>query len=243
MPGLKLCLLLLLPVSVQAQDLPECAIPRATSPIAVDGHLTESSWTTTPIIDQFSFPWWTQGAKDRTEARLLWDDLYLYVGFTAFDPHISAVLTERDNPVSRDDCVEIFIAPDTSAVHNYYNFEFNALGTILDRSPKMNRSSKWNADKIKVAVAIAGTLNDEADIDSLWTTEIAIPFAAFAGYAPQLPPQPGDVWRLNLYRTGGKINLQYITWSDTQKPKPQFHAPERFGFAHFLGQRIAPAND
>ena len=243
MPGLKLCLLLLLPVSVQAQDLPECAIPRATSPIAVDGHLTESSWTTTPIIDQFSFPWWTQGAKERTEARLLWDDLYLYVGFTAFDPHISAVLTERDNPVSRDDCVEIFIAPDTSAVHNYYNFEFNALGTILDRSPKMNRSSKWNADKIKVAVAIAGTLNDEADIDSLWTTEIAIPLAAFAGYAPQLPPQPGDVWRLNLYRTGGKINLQYITWSDTQKPKPQFHAPERFGFAHFLGQRIAPAND
>ena len=68
-----------------------------------------------------------------TVARLLWDDLYLYVGFTAFDPHISAVLTERDNPVSRDDCVEVFIAPDTSALGNYYNFEFNALGTILDR--------------------------------------------------------------------------------------------------------------
>ena len=99
------------------------------------------------------------------------------------------------------------------------------------------------ANGIQVAVAIAGTLNDEADIDSLWTTEIAIPFAAFAGYAPQLPPQLGDVWRLNLYRTGGKINLQYITWSDTQKPKPQFHAPGRFGFAHFLDQRATPAGD
>lgn len=238
MSGLKF-LLLLWPLGAIAQDLPECAIPYTIEPIAVDGHLTEPAWTTTPVIDQFSFPWWTAGAKDRTEARLLWDDTYLYVGFTAFDPHISAVLTDRDSPVSRDDCVEVFIAPDTSAVGNYYNFEFNALGTLLDRSPKMKRSSEWNAAGVQVAITIVGTLNDETDTDSLWTSEIAIPFAAFAGYAPQLPPAAGDVWRLNLYRTGGKINLQYSTWSPTQTPKPQFHAPARFGFARFLGQTAA----
>ena len=92
-----------------------------------------------------------------------------------------------------------------------------------------------HADHEQVAVAIAGTLNDASDTDSLWTTEIALPFAAFTGYRPHLPPRPGDVWRLNLYRTGGAVNLQYITWSDTQRPQPQFHAPERFGYAHFLG--------
>ena len=226
-----------------AAPLPECAIPRAPENIAIDGDLAEDAWAATPVIDQFSFPWWTQGAKDRTEARLLWDDDHLYVGFTAFDPHISAVLTERDSPVSRDDCVEVFIAPDTSAIGNYYNFEFNALGTILDRSPLMKRSGKWNAAGVQVAIAISGTLNDEADTDSLWTTEIAIPFAAFKGYAPNLPPQSGDVWRLNLYRTGGKVNLQYITWSDTQKPKPQFHAPERFGFARFVDQTAVSPTD
>ena len=98
----------------------------------------------------------------------------------------------------------------------------------------MERSSQWNANELQVAVSITGTLNDETDTDSLWTTEIAIPFKAFAGYAPHLPPQPDDVWRLNLYRTGGRINLQYITWSDTKMHKPQFHAPEHFGFARFL---------
>lgn len=234
MSGFSFCLILLLPICTRAQDLPACAIPHTTAAITIDGRLNETAWAETSVIDEFSFPWWTAGAKDRTEVRLLWNDDYLYVGFTAFDPHISAEYDKRDDPVSRDDCVEVFIAPDTSAVNNYYNFEFNARGTILDRSPKMERSSQWNANELQVAVSITGTLNDETDTDSLWTTEIAIPFKAFAGYAPHLPPQPGDVWRLNLYRTGGKINLQYITWSDTKMHKPQFHAPEHFGFAHFL---------
>ncbi|MDP6700943.1 MAG: carbohydrate-binding family 9-like protein, partial [Candidatus Latescibacteria bacterium] len=150
MRGLKL-LLLLAPVAATAAPLPECAIPRATSTIAIDGRLDEAAWAATPLIDQFSFPWWTAGAKDRTEARLLWDDDHLYVGFTAFDPHISAVLTTRDDPVSRDDCVEIFIAPDTSDVRQYFNFEFNALGTILDRSPAQKRSKSWNAAGVQVA--------------------------------------------------------------------------------------------
>ncbi len=228
-------LLLLAPVCAATAPLPECTIPRANSSISVDGRLDEAAWATTPIIDQFSFPWWTAGAKERTEARLLWDDDNLYVGFTAFDPHISAVLTTRDDPVSRDDCVEVFVSPDTSDVRQYFNFEFNALGTLLDRSPAHKRSKSWNAAGVQVAVTIAGTLNDATDADSLWTTEIALPFTAFKGYAPHLPPRPGDVWRLNLYRTGGVINLQYITWSDPQRPQPQFHAPERFGYAHFLG--------
>ena len=246
MSGLRHFFLLLLycmPICAHPQDLPECYIPFTTGDITIDGRLAEPSWTTTPILDQFSFPWWTAGAQDRTEARLLWDNQYLYVAFTAYDPHISAVLTDRDSPVSRDDCVEVFIAPDTSAIDLYYNFEFNALGTILDRSPKLNRSGTWNADGILVAVAIDGSLNDETDFDSLWTTEIAIPFTAFQGYAPQLPPQPGDLWRLNLYRTGGQINLQYITWSDTRTPKPQFHVPRRFGFAHFVDRVALPATD
>ena len=213
--------------------LPHHTIRRAAGPIAVDGHLDEPSWGAAQVIDQFAFPWWTAGAKDRTEARLLWDDVHLYVAFTAHDPHISATLTERDSPVSRDDCVEVFIAPDTSQVTSYFNFEFNALGTILDRSPHADRSSAWNGEGVQVAIDIEGTLNQETDQDALWTAEIALPFAVFDPYAPRLPPTAGNVWRLNLYRTGGAVNLQYITWSNTLTPKPQFHVPERFGVVHF----------
>jgi hypothetical protein len=214
-------------------DVPHATIERAAGPITIDGRLDEPSWAATTHIDSFSFPWWTEGERERTEARMLWDDKALYVGFRAIDSHVSATLTERDDPVSRDDCVEVFIAPDTSDVSIYYNFEFNALGTTLDRSPHQERSSKWNADSLRVAVTIDGTINKQDDIDSLWTTEIAIPFDVFAGFAPHLPPMDGDVWRLNLYRTGGAINLQYITWSPTQAEKPSFHVPKRFGVVHF----------
>ncbi len=189
-------------------------------PVTVDGRLDEPSWAAATQIDSFSFPWWTEGERKRTEARMLWDDEVLYVSFRAFDSHVSAVHKNRDDPVSRDDCVEVFIAPDTTDVSIYFNFEFNALSTILDRSPNENRRSNWNADSLRVAIDIHGTLNQQDDIDSLWTTEISIPFDTFTGFAPRLPPSDGDIWRLNLYRTGGAINLQYATWSDTKKTHP-----------------------
>ena len=224
------------------EHLPRADVRRTAGPIAVDGVLDEPSWAAAPMIDDFVFPWYTSGAKDRTEAHLLWDDEALYVAFRAYDPHISAVHTERDDPVSRDDCVEVFIAPDTADVSIYYNFEFNALGTILDRSPRDGRSSGWNAEGLRVAIQIDGTLNDETDTDSLWTTEIAIPFDTFEGFAPRLPPEDGDLWRLNLYRTGGAVNLQYITWSDTGTEKPQFHAPQGFGVVRFSAEAVPEAS-
>jgi hypothetical protein len=196
-------------------DVPHAVIERAAGAITVDGRLDEPSWAAATQIDSFSFPWWTEGERERTEARMLWDDEVLYVSFRAFDSHVSAVHKNRDDPVSRDDCVEVFISPDTADVSIYFNFEFNALSTILDRSPHENRRSNWNADSLRVAIDIHGTLNQQDDIDSLWTTEIAIPFDTFTGFAPRLPPSDGDIWRLNLYRTGGAINLQYATWSDT----------------------------
>lgn len=214
-------------------DLPQHTIRRSAGPIVIDGKLDEASWQAAEVIDNFVFPWWKEGEKQRTEAFLLWDDTNLYVAFIAHDKHISGHLTQRDQGVSRDDCVEAFIAPDSSDVKIYFNFEFNVLGTILDRSPRDNRSSKWNAEGIDVEISIDGTLNNHEDIDKKWTTEIAIPFSSFAPYAPRLPPQDGDVWRLNLYRTGGEINLQHITWSNTKTPKAQFHWPERFGIVHF----------
>jgi len=75
-------------------------------------------------------------------------------------------------------------------------------------------------------------------LDNKWTNEIAIPFSSFSPYAPHLPPSDGDVWRLNLYRTGGEIDKQHITWSDTKIPKPQFHWPEHFGIVHFSSTAV-----
>jgi hypothetical protein len=216
-----------------AVDLPHYTILRTAGPIDIDGNLDEPSWQAVVPVDNFLFPWWNEGEQEPTEARMLWDDKNLYVSFIAHDKHISATLTRRDDPVSRDDAVEVFVAPEADDVSQYFNFEFNALGTILDRSPHDNRSSSWNAVGIAVAITIDGTLNDEADEDRLWVTEIAIPFANFEAFAPRLPPSDGDTWRLNLYRIGGQVNPQFSVWSNTQTEKPQYHVPERFGIVDY----------
>ena len=72
-----------------------------------------------------------------------------------------------------------------------------------------------------------------ADEDRAFVTEFAIPFSSLVDTVPHIPPQPGDAWRFNLYRIGGKVNFQYSMWSDTWRDKPKYHAPERFGVVHF----------
>lgn len=241
--ALTLCLPQVLPAPATATDLPEYTIRRAAGPIAIDGLLDESSWSAAATVGDFLFPWYRDGDKEQTEGRMLWDENNLYVSFVARDKHISAVLTERDDPVSRDDCVEVFIAPDTADVRQYFNFEFNALGTILDRSPHRDRKSSWNGAGVAVAIRIDGTLNEEADEDSVWVAELAIPFSTFDGFAPALPPAPGDIWRLNLYRIGGAVNPQFSVWSDTRTEKAQYHVPERFGVVHFTADTVTAGDD
>ena len=71
------------------------------------------------------FNWWTSGEKEKTVAKVLWDDTNLYVGYYCYDKHISANVTRRHGPVSRDDCVEVFVSPNPDKVRNYYGFELS----------------------------------------------------------------------------------------------------------------------
>ena len=218
--------------------LPTYTIKRATGKIVIDGVLKERDWKAAKSVGDFVFPWWKEGKKEQTIAKLLWDDENLYVAFQCEDAHIWAVHTQRDDPVSRDDCAEVFFAPDPSDVRTYFNFEFNVLGTLLDRAPYNNRSSKWNAEGLQVACVIDGTLNDDSDEDRGWVMEIALPFRNLVDFAPHTPPRNGDTWRLNLNRCGGKTDLQYSQWSSSATEKAQFHVPERFGIVRFSSKKV-----
>ena len=221
--------------------LPTYTVQRTTGPIHVDGVFDEADWKAAESVGDFVFPWWTTGEKEQTVAKLLWDDEHLYVAFQCEDAHIWAECSQRDDPVSADDAVEVFTAPNPDTLTNYFNFEFNAIGTILDRSPYNNRSYAWNAVDIQVGYTHSGTLNQDSDTDTSWTMEIAIPFENFVPFAKNIPPKDGDVWRLNLNRCGGKTNLQYSQWSDSGTPKPQFHAPEGFGIVRFSEEKVGAA--
>lgn len=53
-------------------------------------------------------------------------------------------------------------------------------------------------------MAVDGTLNDADDRDRGWTVELALPWAGMTPLAQEdgrsLPPQPGDIWRMDSSR-------------------------------------------
>ena len=135
---------------------------RASRPIVVDGKLDDAAWKAARTIE-FQFPWSQQaGAKQKTIARVLWDDQFLHVGYDCEDTDIVAHYTERDDPTYKDDAVEVFINPDPSQTY-YYGMEMNARAVLYDYFyvfPKF-LLKRVNFSGVQLASNIRGTLNHQ----------------------------------------------------------------------------------
>lgn len=232
-----------------AQTLPRYELFRAAGRIVVDGRLDEPAWRQAPAASAFHFNWWTGGEKEQTVAKLLWDDENLYVGFYCHDKHIAAEVVERHGPVSLDDSVEVFLSPNPGKIHNYYGFEMNVIGTMLNfiRADWYKGPFNWEPDGVRLRTSFSGLrVKDDAANDNHWILEVAIPLKNFEKDAAHIPPREGDTWRLNLNRAGGKTNAQYSTWSPVKTEKPNFHVPEAFGWVRFVNrppEKAEPYNE
>jgi hypothetical protein len=101
---------------------------RAAGPIKVDGKLNEPSWVNAPRSPKFVDLISGTPTVHETQAAVMWDDEYLYVGYWIEEPFVQAKFTERDSPIYEDNDVELFVA----GADAYYEFEINALGTIYE---------------------------------------------------------------------------------------------------------------
>ncbi len=232
-----------LPLLCLAQGPVEYRIHRAPSPITIDAKLDELAWRFAPATSEFIFNWHESGDKEPTEAKLLWDDENLYVSWRCTDRHISAYEKKRHGPVSKDDCVEIFLSPNPAAVKNYYTFEINAIGTMLNRcrTAWWTGPPTWEPEGVEYRTTFHGLARkDESADDKEWVVELAIPLKNFSRDAAHTPPRAGDEWRLNLMRTGGKTNMQHSTWSPIPPTSQKsFHTPENFGKVVFVAEQAS----
>jgi hypothetical protein len=233
----RLLILTLLVLAAWAQTrrelgpVPAYEVKRASRPIVVDGKLDDAAWKAAGTIE-LQFPWSQQtGAKQKTVARVLWDDQFLYVGYDCEDADIVAHYTERDDPTYKDDAVEVFINPDPSQTF-YYGMEMNARAVLYDYFyvfPKF-LLKRVNFSGVQLASHIRGTLNQTGDRDQGWSLEVAIPWANFEELTKKLPPEPGSFWTANLNRWDGtEPNRRLSLWSDSGLDRPGPHNPERFG--------------
>jgi len=236
-------LLLLTIASTASADEGVYAIYRTSTPLEIDGRLDEVAWGAVPAVGKFVFPWWEEGKKEQTVAKMLWDDKHLYVSFLCQDAHVWGKHVERDSPVFKDDCVEVFLAPNPKWPEAYFNLEMNVLGTLLDGFKPADTGivveGKWNAQGVRIATSVVGTLNNDEDEDDYWILEVALPFGNLAQVAAHTPPEPGDVWHLNLNRLGGQTNHQYSQWRASQTSEPSFHVPADFGRVIF-SSKVSP---
>jgi len=212
--------------------VPEYMVMRTKGEIVIDGVLEEEDWSLAKPVGEFGFPWWTDGEKEQAEAKILWNDDFLYVAFTCEDSHIWADHYDTNSATYKDDCVEIFWNPNPEAGDMYNMFEMNCIGNLLSVYNNFERSFGDRDCRImvpRIGRTVSGTVNNDSDNDTSWVIEVAIRFSDYPELSKRTAPVSGDMWRVGLNRCGGKTNPQFSQWSPSQTDRPNFHVPDDFG--------------
>jgi hypothetical protein len=214
--------------AAQSRAVPVYEVSRTATPVKVDGKLDDAVWTKAASFPGFRLNLDGSPGALKTEAKLLYDDEFLYVAFRCPDQNIWATFKRRDQHLWEEEVVEVFLQADPQQ-GNYIELEVNPLGTMLDiylldiRKPLPYES--WNSQRLKWGVWVSGTVDGKPG-DQEWTCEIALPFEDVVT-AKNIPPRAGDRWRLNLYRVEQRPVPGLWAWSPTFKD--DFHVPKSFG--------------
>ncbi len=198
----------------------------------------DPAWNRAERLSIDEYPWYSAGDKQDTTAAVLYDERAVYLLFICADKHIHAVETRPNGDVYKDSCVEFFIAFESEGAGGHLNFEANCCGTV-HMGFGAGRGARSLAptevlDAVKVKTSIPTPTKDESPTDDGWWLAAKIPFAAISEMAGQkVAPKPGDAWRVNFYRCGGKTDPQYAAWNRIDWSEPDFHRPEFFGTLTF----------
>jgi len=136
-----------------------------------------------------------------------------------------ALMTEQDTYVSEDSCMEAFLDCDPTQGLGYFNFEGNAIGTMLecfglpDKHPRMRLAANGYAHPLPRL--IKG--------DGIWGWELLIPMDLIRTFYGNVEFKAGHKMRGDFYKCGGKNHIvHYGSYTKIDFPKPNFHRPEFF---------------
>ncbi len=215
--------------------LPVYHCHRRRGEILIDGHVDETAWERADEIE-FVLADTAKPPRQRTRARMLWDEKALYVAFICEDDDIWGITTERDQDIYNQEVVELFIDADGDG-HTYIEIEVSPLNAVLDlfmlyRQDRRKGLWNWNSEGLVSAVYVDGDPWHRQTVDRLWSVELALPFKDVFT-APHIPPELGDIWRVNLYRIDRSAQGdEYSAWSPPGRLN--YHTPWRFGKLVFV---------
>lgn len=206
-----------------AQEQPTLTAPKLAAPPKIDGDLSDPCWQQAARVGNFYLYDKLEPATVQTEAWIGYDDNALYVAFRCQEPVMDKLVAEKrpeDGPVSRDDCVELFLSAGSDG-KTYFHFLVNPLNARLDQwnraSPK-EMVNTWDADWQ------TATRKEK----SAWTVEMAIPWYNLGWDAGT------EKWRINFCRGKRTPPAEFSSWAFV---KSNFHDTSKFGIL------TAPAKD
>lgn len=224
--------------------VPAYRCPLIDREIEITGKLDDPLWDTAPSAKLVGTDTGEPG-RFETEARLLCSKTTLYIGFRCADDHVWATKTKHDADVWTEECLEVFISP-AGTLHQYYELNVNPLNAVFDAcllNPRLVPGNReryrglwdYTAEGMKTKTHVDGKLDQPGEAKG-WTAEYAVPLNQLVG-APNVPPRPGDRWRLNLYRIDkpGKGKTEFYAWSPTRII--DYHTPLRFGVLEFAAAK------
>ncbi len=174
---------------IESQTPPVYAV-RTTTPIVVDGLLSEEVWATAPAVTTFTQRDPTEGAapSEKTEVRIAYDDEAIYVGARLLDSQPRTIvgrLGRRDSNLGADE-LTFYVDPYHDGRSGYY-FAVNAAGTLRDG---VLYNDDWNDDSWD------GIWEGRAHVDGEgWTVEMRIPYSQL-----RFRREDSNAWGVNFRR-------------------------------------------
>ncbi|WP_439185408.1 carbohydrate-binding family 9-like protein [Carboxylicivirga taeanensis] len=172
---------------------------------------------------------WDYKVDVKVNFGIAYDADNLYLKYKVYELHPKAVCTEINGPVWEDSCVEFFIA---FKDEEYYNFEFNCIGTQLVGLGVNNKDRKWLdkslVEKIQTKSSLGTEPIDITDTPTTWEMKIIIPKIIFGDDLSQF--EAGQTLKANFYKCGDKQNeMHFLSWNPISHDTPNFHLPGFFG--------------
>ena len=214
-------------------------VERAVKSPQIDGEWSGPVWGRVKPLDVAEYVNGKPEHFPKTQAKLLYDDEFVYVIFRVEDRYVRAIAQEYHGRVWEDSCVEFFFIPSRNLAEGYFNIEINCGGTMLFHHQTAIRENTKvvetaDCDKVKIYHSLPKIVEPEITEPTTWLIEYRVPLEVLEKYATVQRPAPGVTWRANFYKCGARISHPHaLTWSVIDYPKPKFHLPQFFGTLEF----------
>ena len=176
---------------------------------------------------------WGIGCEVKASFNISHDEHNIYLKYFVQESNIKAVNKNFNDPVYEDSCVEFFVSFDKV---NYYNLEFNCIGTMLGAYGRSRNSRQWLdtnlLKKIKVTPSLGTNKINIVASKTKWTLDVVIPISIFT--FSDLTSLINKTAFCNFYKCGDKqVVPHFLSWNPILTGEPDFHRPEYFGELSF----------